>query len=340
MTDVRSVPARYYARLCDVLEDMGIASRPLLQDAGVDVNRIQVPDGSLTMAEVEALLAAASEASGRSDLGLELGRALKLTSHSAVSYAILSSPTLGYCLNLVARFFSLILPSFRMRYATDTRFMQLTVEPLWSMSHACLAFHLELIMSAVHWEVREILGGNLAPYQLYLSLHPPPYAARYAQFREQRTHFAGRVRPGFRVECPVEVASRPLALADPTALQLAEQRCSEMLRQARAAGDVAGWVSMMLREATGEPPSLTELAHTLNLSARTLDRYLRKEGTSFRALSRQACYQRACDLLPDPQLSVTQIAYELGYTDVSNFARAFRRESGSSPSAWRAAQME
>lgn len=288
------------------------------------------------MAQVEALLAAATRATQRTDLALDLGRALKLTSHSTVSYGILSSPTAGYALRLVARYFGLILPSFRMRYAADTATMQITVEPQWSMSHACLAFHLELVAVAVYREVGELLGGDAPLTQLYLSLDAPPHASRYAELHSLRTHFGWRARPGFRMRWALEVAKRPLALADPTALKLAEQRCLEMVGRARLTGDVAGWVEMMLREASDGVPLQTELAHTLNLSPRTLDRYLKKEGGSYRDLSKRARHAKACKLLADEWRPVTQIGLELGYTDASNFARAFKRESGMSPGAWRA----
>ena len=41
-------------------------------------------------------------------------------------------------------------------------------------------------------------------------------------------------------------------------------------------------------------------------------------------------------MLADNQLSITQIALELGYSDAANFTRAFRKISGVSPSQWRA----
>ena len=85
-----------------------------------------------------------------------------------------------------------------------------------------------------------------------------------------------------------------------------------------------------------EIESLEELARTLNLSARTLDRYLQKEGRQFRELAAEQRQRRAEAMLADNQLSITQIALELGYSDAANFTRAFRKISGVSPSQWRA----
>lgn len=328
------LPARYYARFCQVLEQSGVQTRGILARAGIARRDLQAADHRLTLTQVEALVEEAARLTGRSDLSLEVARALKLTSHSTVSYGILSSPTAGYALRLVARFFSLILPSFRMHYAADDRRIRLTVTPVWPQSPRGLAFHLELIAAAVHWELGDLVGTNLPRYDIYFSLSEPPHVAAYARLREVRAHFGWQMRPGLRMEWPARVATWPLALSDPGALRSAEQRCAEMVRTARDRGEIAGWVHMMIREAGDGAPSMRELANTLNLSTRTLDRYLKGEGTSFRALSKQASHAKACTLLGEQRLSVTQTAFELGYTDVSNFARAFRRTTGLSPGEW------
>lgn len=336
MTRVNVVPARYYAILCAVAERAGgVDTGRLLAAAGIQRRDLRVPDGMLSMAQADRLVVAAMREAERPDLGLAVAGALKLTSHSVVSYAILSSPTAGYALHLVARFFGLILPAFSMDYTADSKHVQLTLTPAWPMSHDCLAFHLELVAAAVHWELRELVDGALPSYDIYFSLDQPAHVAQYRQLRQARVHFGWRQRPGVRMQWPSEVAARPLALSDPAALKMAERQCSELIRHARARGNVASWVAMMLREARNGPPSQIELADALNLSTRTLDRYLRKEGASFRELSREARMARARESLADPQLSVTEIALELGYTDASNFARAFRRDNGVSPGEWR-----
>lgn len=331
------VPARYYVRMAEVLAASGVDVAALLRAVHIRPEAMARPEAMLRLSQVEALIDAALELTGRADISLDLGRALKPSAHSIVGYAMLSSPNIDYALRLVARYFRLVMPSFRMRYRSNGERAEITFAPTLSMGHRCLNFHLETIAAATHWELRELMPGRMPDYALYLSIPQPPHHARYAEMVEARSHFASENTPGLRMVFPVDFTAHPLAMSDSSALKMAEARCDALVRNAVAVGKVSDWVAMMLREASDGVPSLTELAHTLNLSARTLDRYLKREGSSFRELSARVRHQIACELLRANALTVTQIAYELGYTDAANFTRAFRREAGRSPSEYRAA---
>ena len=329
------VPARYYARLCELLGQDGMNVAALLKAAQIRPAVMEAADAVLRLSQVEALLDEIFRLTRRRDQCHDLGRALKLSSHSIVGYAMLSSPTVGYAMTLAARYFRLIMPSFRMRFRTDGEQAEIEILPVLPMSSNCLQFHLEAIAVALHWEIRELVRNEMPDYDLYLSIAVPPHRERYNELVEARCHFGWQSRPGFRMQFPADVALRTPALADVGAVQMAEKRCNELIRSAIAQGRVGGWVRMMLREASDGWPGLNELAQTLNLSPRTLDRYLEKEGESFRKLSNRTRYEKALELLADDRLTVTQIAYELGYTDMSNFARSFRREAGVAPGQYR-----
>jgi len=329
------VPARYYARLCELLGQDGMNVAALLKAARIRSAAIKAPDAVLRLSQVEALLDEIFRLTRRRHQCHDLGRALKLSSHSIVGYGMLSSPTVGYAMTLAARYFRLIMSSFRMRFRVDAELAEIEILPVLPMSTNCLEFHLEAIAVALHWEIRELLKNQMPPYDLYLSIAAPPHKERYNELVEAHCHFAWQSRPGFRMQFPAAVALRTPALADIGAVQMAEKRCNELIRSAIAQGRVGSWVRMMLREASDGWPSLTELAQTLNLSSRTLDRYLEKEGESFRKLSNRTRHEKALEMLDDDGLTVTQIAYELGYTDVSNFARSFRREAGVAPGDYR-----
>jgi AraC-like DNA-binding protein len=132
------------------------------------------------------------------------------------------------------------------------------------------------------------------------------------------------------------VLDMPLAMADPRAMQAAEQRCVALMRDARGSPRWSEWCRMMLRESEDARPTLDQLAGFVNISTRTLARYLDAEHTSFRDLSLQVRMESARQLLADGDLSVTQIAYRLGYSEAASFVRSFRAQTGRTPGSLRA----
>lgn len=73
----------------------------------------------------------------------------------------------------------------------------------------------------------------------------------------------------------------------------------------------------------------------LGRGPRSLQGDLSRAGTSYRALLDQARLRRGAALLQESEISVTQIAIDLGYLEPTNFTRAFRRWSGQTPSGFR-----
>lgn len=83
-------------------------------------------------------------------------------------------------------------------------------------------------------------------------------------------------------------------------------------------------------------PSKSAVARTLGMSARNLQRRLAEEGTSFSALLADARVSLARTYVDEGRLSVTEIAFVLGFADTSAFSRAFKRWTGLSPRAYAA----
>ena len=331
----RVVPARYYRRISEVLAREGIDIGRVFSAADLNPAMLVGDDSLLEIAQIERLVAALLEQTGRRDLALDVGRHIQLASHSLVSYGILSSPSVDYALRLTSRYFGLIFPPFRMRYLQHSDQRIVEFQPRLPMTHDCLEFHIEVVAVAAHFDVQELLGRDLPPYDLALSIAEPAHAHRYRELRGARCQFGVLPTPGIRMQFPAEIGHHRPATADPALLAMAEQRCSSLLSNAVSGGKVSDWVRMMLNESSMGMPSLAELAHTLNISTRTLERHLQREDASFRELSQQARHLRARRLLANPQQSITRIAYELGYADAANFTRAFRRLEGCSPSTYR-----
>jgi AraC-like DNA-binding protein len=71
------------------------------------------------------------------------------------------------------------------------------------------------------------------------------------------------------------------------------------------------------------------------VSRRTLHRYLKAEGGTFRQVANGVRCEIACTLLAETDLTLSQIAEVLNYSEISAFSRAFRRWAGQPPSVWR-----
>ena len=87
------------------------------------------------------------------------------------------------------------------------------------------------------------------------------------------------------------------------------------------------------------PISLGDIAAHLGLSAYHLSHiFSRTSGFSLSSYITQTRMERSRELLNDPRMRVSEVAYAVGYTDPNHFAKSFRRYFGCSPSRLRSRQ--
>jgi len=95
---------------------------------------------------------------------------------------------------------------------------------------------------------------------------------------------------------------------------------------------VRGAIEAQLPE--GEP-SAERIAQHLHLSPRSLQRHLADEGCSFDLLLNQCRQNLALLHMCEPDSSLSEVAFLLGFADISTFSRAFKRWTGLTPSQYR-----
>lgn len=81
--------------------------------------------------------------------------------------------------------------------------------------------------------------------------------------------------------------------------------------------------------------SVKDLAHTLGSSVRSLQRTAKRHGTTLHQMIERARHGHAQKLLGDTTLTVEEVAFLLGFSDIRSFSRAFKRTSGTTPAAYR-----
>jgi AraC-like DNA-binding protein len=133
---------------------------------------------------------------------------------------------------------------------------------------------------------------------------------------------------------PLEAQQIPIKLADQQAFDEANRICQLELAKLSANTSLSARVRRLFIEQQHGFPSLNATARVLHMTPRTLHRRLLDEGTSYRELLEDVRHTLAIEHLKSGRFSFEEIAFVLGYTDLANFRRAFRRWEKLSPSEY------
>lgn len=181
--------------------------------------------------------------------------------------------------------------------------------------------------------LRELCGPAWLPVEVLFSHSKPPDAGPFRQFFQSRLRFdAEQTALVFHASW----LKQPLSGANRLLRQILED---EIKRQDAAfAGDLPTRLRRVLRNLlVSGRGSMAEVAQAFALHRRTLNRRLSTAGTSFNHLVEEVRFEIAHQFLRDTDMPLADIAAMLDYADTASFTRAFRRWSGTTPGAWRAA---
>ena len=134
-----------------------------------------------------------------------------------------------------------------------------------------------------------------------------------------------------------EDLSRPIFLANPDFLYAHESVARKLMTRMETAGTLSGRVREVIGKtiARGAFPLLEEIAGELAVSTRKLQAVLKEEKTCFRKILNDIRRELAQRYLRDPETSICDIAFLLGFSEQSAFNHAFRRWTGVTPRAYR-----
>lgn len=179
--------------------------------------------------------------------------------------------------------------------------------------------------------IHVLVGGGTSSMTLYCSWPAPASEDGYLPGPDPRFAFDA---PTTYLHVPAEALDDVCRFSDPTAYRLAIADLRNTLDQRTRTSSFSDKVRISLDDGPGSKNSLT-VATELSVSVSTLKRRLRDEGTTFRELLRASRLERAKLQLLDPSMSISQVAAELGYSDLTNFSHAFKRWTGRPPSQFR-----
>lgn len=319
--------------LIEALASAGLSRETIEETLNADGRQITGPGIVLPTEDYAAFFQSAAEAAGDAVLGLHIGENAKISDFSILGYLLENSPTVADWFGNLVRYHA--------AFARDAVFEidigkdRLLLEYRLNVSSEIPADQdILMVMAAVVAAMRRYLGPDWVPHACLLAFDPPGDLDEIRRVLgmnlkvNQLTNAISLTRPDI---------DQPIAGADPALLAILKQQAEPLVAAFGQDDDFVHRVKLIVASnLSDERFTMEETAGMLNMSIRKLHRRLAGLDMTYRQIRDDVIALLAREKLRNPELSITQVAHALGYSETSAFTRAFTRICGVSPTNFRA----
>lgn len=306
--------------------------RPIFEDVGLDFSLVSVGGARYPFGLMQELWKHSVEVTGDPCFGLWAGKHVRPTTFHALGYSWLASRTLHGSLDRLCRYVHVISTApFTLSLDADGDLFILT-ETITDPDHAFDKTAGDAFVAAVLELCREATDTHFAPVSVELDHEDYGRPGDYVEALSCPVTFEA---DAIKMIFDREALDRRLP-GENAELARANDKVAEAYLQALEPHKVASEVrELLLALLPSGKSNQTTIAQRMNRSLSTLQRQLQNEGTSYQQIRDDTRSSLAQEYVRDHDLTLSQIAYMLGFSDQSNFSRAFKRWTGATPRDFR-----
>lgn len=322
------VAARLLLPFVNAADELGLRVDAGLASVGLTRADLENPELRVSHYAADRLMRNSTRA--YPDFGLIAAEHLLPVHLDIVEYSARSQPTLRGAFEHAIRYYALLHDGFEAALTLDEQYA--TVR--FGFGALELADAAQEFVVAVHVMAARRMTGKpeLSPSAVHFKHARPENTARHERL------FRGQVMFGqhqIALVYPRSAMDLPLVAADSGLAQLLERHASDALQRLGRSALLRERVREFVRQDLTGKLTAEHMAKRLGMSPRTLHRRLVDEGITYRALVDDVRREMALHCLRDPQLSIGEVGYLLGFTTSAAFHRAFRRWTGTTATQYR-----
>jgi AraC-like DNA-binding protein len=315
-----------------VLEEYAIDPGYVFREAGLDPLLMDKPRERY---KAGRLVAAWKKAAGLIDdpcFGLKIAEVWSPTDLHALGYAFLASSTLRTALERISRYVNIVNDAIGYDLSEAGDNVSFTLRSESDMYRPPFPAQEDSGWAVITSICRAAFGDELNPAEVRFQHDAPKCQGDYfAYFRCPVTFDSDTSAIRFActdLDRPLPAANRELARAN-------DQILTDFLNKLRKDDLITRVKTAIADDLPSGSPSDDEVAKSLFMSPRTLNRKLSALGTNYSQLLETVRQELAEQYVADPSLTLSEISFLLGFSEQSAFSRAFRRWTGQAPSAVR-----
>ena len=303
----------------------GIDADALFRQAKMDPAQLRDPNARYPVGAMQRLWVLAAEATRDRCFGLEVGQAWHLTTFHALGYSAVASASLREALGYLVRYSRVVTTGARfdlVDHGAEAALKATSLLPPEAALPEAMRLVVQAGAAAIAILCGEVKGARVSLLRITFSQRDESCGSRLESFFQCSIAFGAPddalVFAAAELDAPLPTGNALLARINEQALA----RYDAALHSAQVAERVRA--QLMRALAAGKFDQGT-IARSLNLSLRSMQRKLAREGTSYRELLDRTRRQLAEQYSRDSTLSASEVAYLLGFEEASSFSRAMRR---------------
>ena len=328
------LPIFFPGVLYRMLKKEGVKHEQLLHGTRLNEQSFSSEELRISFVEMRQFLLNAISASGDPHLGWRFGKYINVTSLGMLGYAAMSCQTLRSSMETITHYFKIRDPLYELSL----------LEQVDGGEQSAIQIGESLDFGELRYFFLSSAVSGTAHLQAYYSSHADiiSHASLACSRPKGWMKIEGSIPFPITFDAPytrVFFASYFLDQALPTANLQTEKStkdiCEQLLSRIETKSGVVGQIRDYIFQQAGQYPSLKCTAENFCISPRTLRRELQKSETTYQAILDKVRETIAVEYLQTTDKAIYEIAIELGFNDVSNFGRAFKRWTGKAPSTYR-----
>ena len=319
-----SILARY-------IEKQGIDVKTLLAGSGINPRDLDNPDIFVTPEQELTVMRKIITLVPEPKIGLIIGQQYHVGVQGKLGAAAIFSDTGLEAVTMFFKYIALTLTYFQYEMRIKDNLAFVKARELIDLKDLRV-FACEREFVSIYRIFSDILKAPVPLIEIRFAYPKPSYAAFYEKVFHCAVSFNAREH---MVIFDSRLLSIQLPMSNPIAKKTYEQECKQVCQRLKVKETVTDQVRQEILFKEESFPSFNQLSQHLNISPRTLRRRLTDEKTSFKSLVADIRKKKAIDLLKTTNDTIERIATELGYSDLSNFYRAFKKWTGHTPGKYR-----
>lgn len=327
-----SISITKLSAVLNYLDKAGLKRQTVLEDLGINPTVLESPDNRLTANEVDSILKKAVEFTNNDCVGLLMGAGLSKGFSNILGYILLNCSNLSEAAEKFSKY---------ERIVDDTSITKTTITDVDAIVSITITDSIlmqnrqysEYKMSGLLSYINLITGRKINLKEVHFIHGKPKDTSHYTHIFNCPVFFSMKEN-----SLIFEKYQLNLPIIEPNAdlLQLFEDKARETLKNTSLKDTYSIMVAnTILKELSYNMPSVKMVASKLNMSVRSLQVYLKKEGTSYTQILNDIRKKISIKCLEDDRASIDEIAYITGFSEASAFHRAFKKWTGLTPNEYR-----